>query len=155
MMNPEQAAWAQLRLAMDDHWVAQRHEDRFSVGIPDVSFVLPGGHSGWIELKAANLAGKVVIRQSQILWMHRRAKIGAACFIMIRGVPGWCSIDFGKVGAEAIMNIRTFNDAVRVGHLAESAVEAFNLAWHNRCKMKLITGDTVFTDTPHRVEMQS
>jgi len=146
MMNPEQAAWAQLRLAMDDYWVAQRHEDRFSVGIPDVSFVLPGGQGGWIELKAADPNGKVAIRRSQIVWMHRRVEFGAVCFIMIRGASGWVAIDFGAVGAGAIRSIKTFADAVRIGHFDGRPVEAFNLAWESR---------SVPVDTLHHAETQS
>lgn len=46
----ESDTWDHLRNAMDGLWHVQRHEDKWSTGIPDLSFGVRGV-SGWIEMK--------------------------------------------------------------------------------------------------------
>lgn len=44
--------WESLRVGMASRWVAQRIEDRYAIGVPDVYYALRGGGGrGWIELK--------------------------------------------------------------------------------------------------------
>lgn len=43
--------WDRIRNGMGGRWHAQRHEDKYSTGIPDVSFGIKRLSEGWIELK--------------------------------------------------------------------------------------------------------
>lgn len=49
--DPEQKLWDDVRVCMTGRWHAQRHEDRYSTGIPDVSYGIGRKADGWIELK--------------------------------------------------------------------------------------------------------
>jgi hypothetical protein len=53
MNKPERDFWYWLDQRMCTYWHSQRHEDKYSSGIPDVSFGL-NSVDGWIELKAYN-----------------------------------------------------------------------------------------------------
>jgi len=46
----EKDLWRFIKESMGAHWDAQRHEDKDSLGIPDVSYGLQD-RQGWIELK--------------------------------------------------------------------------------------------------------
>lgn len=50
MRNPEQRQWQYLKNAMGMQWDVQRHEDKHSPAIPDLSYAI-GRVDGWIELK--------------------------------------------------------------------------------------------------------
>ena len=64
-------------------WHAQRHEDRYSTGIPDISFAL-AGVDGWLELKKLPEAPKNPDRifkiphllPEQVLWLNGRGDAG-------------------------------------------------------------------------------
>jgi hypothetical protein len=43
--------WSDIQKGMLTRWHAQRHEDKHSTGIPDVSFGIQKRSDGWIELK--------------------------------------------------------------------------------------------------------
>lgn len=67
---------------------ATRHEDRLSVGTPDVSFCV-GGLSGWIELKALDKwppAGTFVqidnLQPWQVNWIESRGEAGACISLL-------------------------------------------------------------------------
>lgn len=47
----EDKLWDDTRDGMTGRWHAQRHEDKYSKGIPDVSFGIQKKAEGWIELK--------------------------------------------------------------------------------------------------------
>lgn len=47
----EDALWDRIRDGMATRWHAQRHEDKYSTGIPDVSYGIERIGDGWIELK--------------------------------------------------------------------------------------------------------
>ena len=64
----EAALWKCLSRAMGTRWEAQRHEDKHSTGIPDVSYVTD--HHGWIELKSLNPT-----KQQVVSWMKRPVRI--------------------------------------------------------------------------------
>lgn len=90
-MGKESALWRNLRLGMKHRWNAQRHEDRFSEGVPDVSYAI-GGRDGWIELKAApqwpvrpTTPLRVHMTPQQVLWLEQRGRAGnGRCFILLR-----------------------------------------------------------------------
>ena len=46
----EKALWKAVRTGMKGRWHATRHEDKLTLGIPDVSYGM-NGVAGWIELK--------------------------------------------------------------------------------------------------------
>lgn len=83
--------WVHLAAQMRGRWDAQRHEDRYSVGIPDLSFAL-GGVDGWLELKTIpawpiRKATKVRVRHltpEQVNWLGRREAAGfGAVFLLL------------------------------------------------------------------------
>jgi len=103
MAKPEQRVWKNIRDAMAGKWSAQRHEDRYSSGIPDVSFSYRDKGScvsGWIELKSAPKMtplpdGERVLKIShltaeQVAWMLDRYHHGGFCVLIIRVVEDKC-----------------------------------------------------------------
>ena len=89
MQKPEQLVWQSLRpLLVAAGAVVQRHEDKYSVGIPDVSVVY-GGRSGWIELKAARTSHTPLkLRDAQHNWMASRTNAGCPSFILAHVAGG-------------------------------------------------------------------
>ncbi len=89
--------WVYLASKMRGLWDAQRHEDKYSVGIPDLSFAvrLDGrAVDGWIELKTI-LAyptwdrTRIKIRHlkaEQVNWMERRARSGSGSVFLLLAV---------------------------------------------------------------------
>jgi hypothetical protein len=68
----EQLMWVKLRAElMDSGNVFQRHEDKLSKGIPDLSIEWQGIGTVWVELKVVT-NGKVIIRPEQINWLSER-----------------------------------------------------------------------------------
>ena len=47
----EAKLWGDIQSGMVARWHAQRHEDKHSTGIPDVSFGIGRRSEGWVELK--------------------------------------------------------------------------------------------------------
>lgn len=76
---------------MGTRWDAQSHEDRYSEGIPDLSYGIDGVN-GWIELKQIEkwpqatdaLAKPKKFTAAQINWLSRRGKKGGYCFIAVK-----------------------------------------------------------------------
>jgi hypothetical protein len=50
----EAKLWEDIQQGMTARWHCQRHEDKYSTGIPDVSFGIQKRSEGWIELKWLN-----------------------------------------------------------------------------------------------------
>lgn len=89
----ESAFWNTLRDGMKGKWLAQRHEDAFSEGIPDVSFDMPGIRgSGWIELKYLETfpkREKTIVRiphytNMQRLWIKYHGRINCRTFLFVQ-----------------------------------------------------------------------
>ena len=82
----EARLWDQFRSGMAGRWDAQRHEDRYSPGIPDVSYGIGSHADGWIELKYLPKLPRAReapwsfprghLRPDQVNWMTRRARTG-------------------------------------------------------------------------------
>lgn len=76
---------------MGSSWDVQSHEDKFSLGIPDLSFGA-NGKNGWIELKQikgypANpetLMKPEHYTASQVNWIKRRGKKATNCFVLVK-----------------------------------------------------------------------
>lgn len=76
---------------MGTRWDVQSHEDRYSTGIPDLSY---GARdvNGWIELKQvrkwpvkpATPVNLDHFTASQVNWLRKRGKKGGRCFILVR-----------------------------------------------------------------------
>lgn len=88
----ERALWLQLSAGMGSLWHAQRHEDRYSVGVPDVSFAM-AELAGWIELKSLNRPQRHTFDLPQLstkqrVWMTRRTECAGVghCFVLVRWV---------------------------------------------------------------------
>lgn len=103
----EKQLWAFIRSKCRGKWLAQRHEDRVSVGIPDVSFALQGIGHGWIELKSVNcqLSSSAIVRvphftESQRAWVNDFGVIGGGCFVVL-AVNGYILL-FGSEASDKI-----------------------------------------------------
>ena len=95
-MKPEQRMWQVLRELTHGLWNAQRHEDEFALGIPDVSF--GAKHvQGWIELKQIP---KWPVRPStevrvdhftkqQRAWLKIRQIYGDRCWLLLKIEKTW------------------------------------------------------------------
>ncbi len=83
MRKLEQKQWDYLDRTMKGRWDVQRHEDKHSTSIPDVSFAARG-QEGWLELKAipkwpANEHKTVTIAHleaGQVNWAEERGRRG-------------------------------------------------------------------------------
>ena len=78
-------------------WDVQSHEDKFSSGIPDLSFGAEGVN-GWIELKqierlSATLKPKKYT-PTQVSWIRRRGKKGGHCFVFVKVVDDYYLFDW-------------------------------------------------------------
>ena len=65
---------------MGGRWHHQRHEDKYSSDVPDISFAYMD-HHGWIELKTAKDNEVIKLRPGQINWLLKR---GGHSFLMVR-----------------------------------------------------------------------
>lgn len=93
----ESALWVQLNEIMKDKWVATRHEDILSKGVPDVSFSMPSV-SGWIELKTAFtiVKDRLKIRSltpEQRIWLHKRRSIGGRVWVLCADHDQWIFVN--------------------------------------------------------------
>ena len=92
----ESGMWKTLYLHMRGLWHAQRHEDIYSSGIPDVSYAIDG-ICGWIELKYIKEWPKrptTIIRvkhltKQQRLWLRQRGKRCDNVFLFLRVNYDW------------------------------------------------------------------
>ena len=83
----ETTFWSLIQSKMSPYWAAQRHEDKHTKGIPDVSYSM-NGVNGWIELKTVEVsnAGKVNIPHfttEQRQWLKRHGRRGGHCFLFV------------------------------------------------------------------------
>ena len=114
MKKPEQLAWTIMRREMSGYWVAQRHEDRFTSGIPDVSFVMIDGRSGWVELKAGE---RFSVAAEQIQWMVSRAQFGQCCILAARGEGGWLAVRVTPINAPMLRTATRAKDLAAIGYV--------------------------------------
>lgn len=76
---------------MGRRWDYQRHEDRYSEGIPDFSYALEGVN-GWIETKyvksfPSDPKRELILHHftpSQVNWLRKRGSYGGHCFVFIQ-----------------------------------------------------------------------
>jgi len=84
--GPEKRFWTWLDGATTGLWDVQRHEDKYSVGIPDLSYGA-NGVNGWIELKAYDEWPTGTISHytpKQAAWLTNRGMMGGHCYILVR-----------------------------------------------------------------------
>ena len=86
-MSGERALWIYLANGMRGRWHAQRHEDKYASGIPDVSYAIHGV-DGWIELKSLSrrpARPEVGLSKIQSAWLTLRGRMGNGnCFVLAR-----------------------------------------------------------------------
>lgn len=74
---------------MGSSWDAQSHEDRYSSGIPDMSYGIDGVN-GWIELKQLpaypdnGIIKHPKYTSQQVNWSVKRGKKGGHCFLLFK-----------------------------------------------------------------------
>ena len=91
MRKPEKQLYNKLKREMNNIWDMQSHEDKYSVGVPDVSYGLEG-MNGWIELKRVLKYPKksqTVIQLphftgQQRNWLERRQEKGGNCWLLLQ-----------------------------------------------------------------------
>ena len=87
--------WFYLNTGMGTAWDAQRHEDKWASGIPDVSFGIVGKSgkvNGWIELKWANKWPKKAsdplrldhYTVEQRRWLYKRYQFGGNTYLALQ-----------------------------------------------------------------------
>ena len=81
--------WDRLAPILNQNFLCQRHEDRLSPDIPDVSFVRRSdGSAGWIELKTIDkwrrdLTKLHHLSAGQVNWLYARARLGADVWLLL------------------------------------------------------------------------
>jgi hypothetical protein len=115
-MKLERNFWVRLSGAMGKQWDAQRHEDKLTCGIPDVSYAIDG-QSGWIELKclakwpSTNIIVKIPhLTPHQKLWLFMRARHGHAFFFLRVGkehllIDGRDIMEVGKIKKDELIRL--------------------------------------------------
>lgn len=86
----EARLWEYLRDGMGPRWVAQRHEDKYSTGIPDVSYST--NCHGWIELKyvakppakTTNAVPVPHFTAAQRNWIRQHGGRGGKCWVLLQ-----------------------------------------------------------------------
>lgn len=96
----EHRLWLYLRTGMGSRWEVQRHEDRLSTGIPDLSYSM--AVNGWIELKYLPKIpkGQLTIRHytvDQRNWLIRHGKRSGLCFLLLQIDREYMIFDWTKV----------------------------------------------------------
>lgn len=121
--------WEETRNGMLTKWHAQRHEDKYSTGIPDVSYGIGKRAEGWIELKYLKRLPEMTEKpwdfkydhytSDQRNWMRLRQRHGPGrVFLMCR---------FGDT-LTAIWNIARIQDLLGKAPL-ETIIKAANAQW--------------------------
>lgn len=103
MDKPEQRMWGVVAGGMAGMWHAQRHEDRYSTDIPDLSFGIGGCSEGWMEFKCLDKypSGTAKTQKSwdfsadyftvgQRNWLSERSRRGTGrCFLLAKMGKLW------------------------------------------------------------------
>lgn len=108
--------WKYLRDGMGATWESQRHEDKLSTGIPDVSYSTTC--HGWIELKFVATPPKrpgTPLRiphytAEQRNWLERHGKRGGRCFLLLQVEREYLLFNWSgaqSVGRVALDELRT------------------------------------------------
>ncbi len=91
--------WQNLRDWIGGLWDAQRHEEKFASGIPDVSFGA-AGVGGWIELKvlpkwpALDKPVKIEhLTPQQKNWLWLRGNAAGRCWLLLKIQKEWLLFD--------------------------------------------------------------
>lgn len=84
--KPEQLVWDSLRLKSLGKILFQRHEDRYSAGIPDLSGIKRRVQF-WCELKHADGSKRLLLRQRQLTWSLERSAHGVPAILLARREP--------------------------------------------------------------------
>lgn len=100
----EARLWKYIRDGMGSRWVAQRHEDKYSTGIPDVSYSTD--HHGWIELKYLARPPKRPnhplaiphFTAEQRNWITRHGSRGGKCFVLLQVEKTYFLLSWDQVG---------------------------------------------------------
>lgn len=103
------------RATQNFHW--QRHEDKFTSGIPDCSYAGPNGE-GWVELKtydawprdASEPLKFTDLKPTQVNWANKRIKAGGTVWFLIEVKNDWFLIwgkhsrNFGSLTKEQLLS---------------------------------------------------
>jgi hypothetical protein len=102
-MSSEKAAVKTLRKHMLARWPGahwQRLEDALSVGVPDITVMIPGLGELWIEAKEVDALPKrpatpirCGLKKEQKIWLEAAQKAGREVCVMVRGPWGWAWFD--------------------------------------------------------------
>lgn len=122
----EKNLWTNIRTGMGSRWIACRHEDSVTPGVPDVSYTIARGSSavtGWIELKDVPAWPKdpsVPLRvdhftSEQRIWIRQRGRVGGLCWILIRVGTDYLLFDW--VAAEHLGKDWTERDCIENAQL--------------------------------------
>jgi hypothetical protein len=88
LATPENSFKKYLLRIMKGVWDVQSHEDRYSPGIPDLSYGIDG-INGWIELKYIGPRSRKPSKftPQQINWLKKRMRYGGNCWVMVKKAP--------------------------------------------------------------------
>ena len=104
-MGSENSLWATFKKNMRVG-VFDRHEDKLNLGVPDVSYVVGKGSTGWIELKHVHqedLPKRVDtifsikhFTREQKFWLRRRGHAGDNCWVLLQVGRDYYLFDWNK-----------------------------------------------------------
>jgi len=130
----ESTFWAYLRKGMKGYWHAQRHEDKLTLGIPDVSYGMRGV-GGWVELKYLHnwpkMKDTVVTidhyTSEQRKWLRHRGRHDQHCWLFLRvGRDDFMLFDWQK--AQMVGRLTKRELVMRCDHMWSRKIDFKELA---------------------------
>jgi len=130
----ESTLWLYLKTGMGTKWSACRHEDAVTLGVPDISFGLPGSRgTGWIELKIlVKLPEKGVVQITKYVphqrrWIQDRGRTCGNVWLLLQAGDYYLLFDWrgavdlvGRVDAETLMsNAIIWHKRINFGEFAD------------------------------------
>lgn len=133
MNRKENAFKKYLVRIMGTRWHVQSHEDKYSVGIPDLSYAIAkcdASHiqsrtNGWIELKyITSWNGDKPVKPkkytpNQVNWLNKRNKRGGNCYVFV------------QIGNEYYLLSAVYAKAIKKGMTKQEYDERFLLRFNN------------------------
>ncbi len=122
--KPEQRVWDSLAEQARGKILFQRHEDKYSSGVPDLSGVFDRRFF-FCELKAAAvlLPRRLHLRQRQLNWMREYCTHGVPCLLLARRRPSeWAGAILVPSVYEKLSSGASFTDLATIGRSGDDPV---------------------------------
>lgn len=143
----EKSMWEVIRRNMKGSWTVDRHEDRVTLGVPDLSYAMNDGTrkvQGWIELKCIDKFNNDMNSVTPIKhftgvqrrWLKTRQEVGGSTWLFLKVGRNTWMLFKGDVAAENVGRVSEYK-------LREVATGVWDdhMNWIDLAKALLYLGD--------------